>query len=286
MKRALVLILAGLSLTLLTHAQFGGIINRAKQKINEAKQKAAPVADRAQRAVDTYSDWTPEQEQQIGEATAAKLVAMFGVVDAPPLTRYVNLVGQAVAQFAPRQLPYRFAILNTDIVGAYSLPGGYIFLTKTSLEAMEDEAQLAGVLGHEILHASDRHLEREIRSRSTSAWAVEEARVKSGGIIDYGKISEDLAKNLFDSSLSRDKEEAADQQGTLLASQAGYSADGLLQFLRALEAARLKNPRFVAQLLSTHPPFADRIAYLTPIVDRAPRGGQTLEERFTAALHQ
>src|SRR5262245_58843603 len=179
MKRAAaVLTFAVLSATLL-NAQFGGLINKAKERVDGAKQKAKPVSDRAERAVENYTAWTPQEEQQIGEATAAKMVAMFGVVDAPNLVRYVNLVGRSVAQFSPRQVHYRFGILDSEIVGAFGLPGGFIFITKTALEGMINEAQLAGTLGHEIVHVSERHLETEIRGKKNSAWAVEEAKAKA-----------------------------------------------------------------------------------------------------------
>src|SRR5436190_162183 len=105
MKRAIaILAFAGAS-ALLLQAQFGGILNRAKDKIDQGKQKAKPVSDRAERAVDNYTAWTPQEEQEIGEATAAKMSAMFGLIEQPKLVKYVNLVGQSVAQFAPRQVP-------------------------------------------------------------------------------------------------------------------------------------------------------------------------------------
>jgi predicted Zn-dependent protease len=122
MKRAILLLTAAAIPALLLNAQFGGIINRAKDRIDQGKQKAKPVTERAERAVDNFTLWTPEEEQQIGEATAAKMIAMFGNIDTPKLVRYVNLVGQSVAQYAPRQVPYRFGILDSEIVGAFALP--------------------------------------------------------------------------------------------------------------------------------------------------------------------
>ena len=121
---------------LLLNGQFGGLVDRARKKVDDARQKAKPVTDRAEKAADAYTAWTPELEQQIGEATAAKIIAIFGIVESPNLTKYVNLVGASVARNAPRQVPYRFAVLNTDIVGAYALPGGFIFITKSAVEAM------------------------------------------------------------------------------------------------------------------------------------------------------
>lgn len=285
MKRlVLIVVLATTAVSgFVLRAQFGGLVNRAKKAVEKAK----PVTDRAQRAVDNYTAWTPEEEQEIGEATAAKMVTMFGLVEDPELVRYVNLVGGAVAQFAPRQVRYRFGILDSDIVGAFALPGGYIFITRTAIAGMRDESQLAGALGHEIVHVSERHLESEIRGRNNSAWAVEEAKAKATPGPEILRARADaLVKDLFDMRLSRDKEDAADEQGTMLAVQAGYAASGLLEFLRTLEReqANPANQRSFGQLLSTHPPFADRIARLAPIVQQAGPGGATLEARFNAAI--
>ena len=288
MKRAMmVLALAGFS-SFLSHAQFGGILNRAKEKMEGAKQKAKPVSDRAERALDNFTPWTPQEEQEIGEATAAKMIAMFGVLDTPKLVRYVNLVGQAVAQYAPRQVPYRFGILDSDIVGAFALPGGFIFITKTALEGMNDEAQLAGALGHEIVHVSERHLESAIRSKKNSSWAVEEAKAKTGSVTPevLRRRADAFLTEMFNMRLSRDKEDGADERGTLMAVQAGYSANGLLEFLRTLAVVQAKpeSQRALGQLLSTHPPFDERVNHLAPVVEKSNAGGKTLEARFRSTV--
>ncbi len=272
----------------LVHAQFGGLINKAKEKID----KARPVTDRAQRASETFQDWNTAEEQEIGGAAAAKMIAIFGLVDNPPMVRYVNLVGQSVAQFASRQMPFRFAVLDTDIVGAYALPGGYIFITRQALAGMKNEAELAGALGHEIIHVSERHLERTIRSKQTSAWAVEEGKARATAGSQYLRNKADaFVTDLFNTTLSRDKEDGADERGTQLAIQSGYAARGLRDFLQTLAQANAKaenteaNNKAFGQLLSTHPPFEERIARLTPIVDRAAAiPGKTLEARFEAAV--
>ena len=273
---------------LLVNGQFGGLVDRARKKVDEARQKAKPVTDRAEKAVSAYTAWTPEQEQQIGEATAAKIIAIFGLVESPNLTKYVNLVGASVARNAPRQVPYRFAVLNTDIVGAYALPGGFIFITKSAVEAMENEAQLAGALGHEIIHVSERHLETEIQGKKTSAWAMEEAKAQAGSNTPefIRKRAEALLQDLFNTKLSREKEDGADEHGTLLAAKAGYKASGLNEFLHTLDQAQSKpdGQRATSQLLASHPPFAERIERLTPIVAQAGTKGQTNQARFLAAL--
>jgi predicted Zn-dependent protease len=284
--KPLTLAIGALALAFVANGQFGGVFNKAKEKLDEAQGKAKPATDRAQRAADTFQPWSAKDEQDIGEAGAAKMVAVFGLVEDPKIVRYVNLVGDTVGQFASRQLPWRFGILDTDIVGAYALPGGYIFITRAAITGMTNEAQLAGALGHEITHCAERHLEKEIRSKKTSAWAVEEANA-SGKTGDLQALKADaFVKDLFNTSLSRDKEDTADEQGTQMAARAGYDAAGLMQFLTAMRDASKKpeNQKMFGQLLSTHPPFDSRIAHLKPFVDRAAKGGQTLEARFQAAI--
>src|SRR3984893_17799297 len=287
MKQAVSILALSLTSALLANAQFGGFGNKIKDRIDGARQKAKPVTDRTERAIENFTAWTPEEEQQIGEATAAKMIAMFGVVDSPKLVRYVNLVGQTGAEYAPRQVPYSFGILDSDIVGAFALPGGFIFITKTAIEGMNNEAQLAGALGHEIVHVSERHLESAIRSKKNSSWASEEAKAKtSSATPEFLRSRADaFLKDMFTMRLSRDKEDGADERGTLMAAQAGYAASGLLEFLRTLDDTQSKpqNQRAFGQLLSTHPPFNERIAHLTPIVEKSSQRGKTLEARFSAA---
>lgn len=266
---------------------FGGI----KNKIDGANSRAKPVTDRATKAADAMSEWTPEEEQQIGQASAEKMLAMFPLLDDPDLQKYVNLVGQSVAQFATRPLPYRFGVLDTDMIGAFALPGGYVFITKRALAGMNNEAQLAGALGHEVEHASARHLETEIRGKKTSAWAVQEgspymdrATNRVPGNV-YQLRADALIKDLFNTALSRAKEEDADEKGTLMAAWAGYDGSGLMEFLRTLETANSNptNERYFGQLLSTHPSFQDRIARLSKLsYTRA--HGLTLDQRFNRAM--
>ena len=280
----LVLGIAGGTPALAQFGGFGSIGSKIQGRIDQGKEKAKPVSDRAQKAQETFAPWSSEEEQSIGDAGAAKMAAMFGFVSDDSLTRYVNLVGAGVAQFASRQLPYRFAVLDADIVGAWAIPGGYIFITRGALASMKSEAELAGALGHEIIHCSERHLEKEIRSKKTSAWALEEAKSSTKGQELAALKADAMLKDLFSTSLSRDKEDEADEQGTLLAVRAGYAASGLTDFLRTLKTLSddPANSRAFGQLLSTHPPFDARIARLAPVVQRAGAGGQTLEARFAA----
>jgi len=253
-------------------------------RITGATDKAKPATDRAQKAHEAFASWSPEEEEGIGEASAAKLIAMFGLMESDSLNAYVNLVGTAVAQFAPRQIPYRFGVLDTNMIGAFATPGGFIFVTKGAVAGIKNEAELAGVFGHEIIHASERHLESQLKTTKASAWAKEEGKaVKGPALLEANRAkAESLVTDLFNMKLSRDKEDGADDRGSMLAAQAGYAPDGLMNFLITLKASESssKATKAFGQLMSTHPPLDERIAKLRAWVEKQPKKGVTNEKRF------
>jgi predicted Zn-dependent protease len=258
-------------------AQFGEILKRGKQ----AKQVA-----------DASKGWTSEQEIAIGEASAAKLVAIFGLYDNPDMQHYVSTVGQALATHTSRPMEYKFGILNTGARTAFGMPGGYVFVTSGAINSMKNEAELAGVLAHEIAHVDNRHLEKEVVAKKTTG-AVSQIGVEEsfdrlgGGRVPFGSYLEKLGAQVVTAALtqpySRDKEDEADRKGTEIAAATGYDANGLKNFLATLKEISDKNPDAQKQANglwgSTHPSFADRIATLTPIAANFP-GGATNDDRF------
>lgn len=252
-------------------AQFGNIMKRGKQ----AKQVA-----------DATAEWTPAQEQAIGDASAAKLIHVLGLYDDPAMTFYVSQVGDALASHASRPMVYKFGVLKTDAVTAFGLPGGYVFITGGALKKMKNEAELAGVLAHEIAHVDNRHLEKEVRGKKLTSIAASEGFEQLGNRVPYGNYLQNLGTQIVTQALtqsySRDKEDEADRKGTQLAATTGYSASGLRDFLASMKEDAAKNPnskRETGIWGSTHPSFDERIAALTPIAAQYP-GGATNEARF------
>lgn len=257
-------------------AQFGGLIQKAQDKAAQAKRRA----QQAKEAKDIYTEWTPEQEEQVGNASAAKLINIFGLYQNPDLVRYVNLVGGTVAQQAPRPVSYRFGILDTEIITALSLPGGYVFITRGALANMHSEAELAGTLAHEVAHVDQRHLEKEIRSKDSTAFL--KAQTAQFTSTQLTQIASSSVQGALTQQYSRDKESDADRLGVEFASRAGYQAGGLRLFLTFLSQAP-KTPEAQRQLGlwgSTHPPLPDRIASLTAEEANLPTTGKLLVERF------
>ncbi|MCI0403498.1 MAG: M48 family metalloprotease [Acidobacteria bacterium] len=229
-----------------------------------------PGGDKAKKVADTQKEWTADEEKQIGEATAAKMIAVFGLYEEPRAVKYVNLVGEGLAQFAPRQtLDYRFAILDTDIVNAFATPGGYIFITRGLLANLENEAELAGILGHEIIHTSERHLEKELRGRKLGAVAVEEGTSRIP-VAELAKLADQMADTLLAGKLSRDKENEADSKGLELVAAVGYDTTAFPEFLQWLGEAsnRAENRQGLGVLAASHPSFSDRVKSLNELISK------------------
>jgi predicted Zn-dependent protease len=199
----------------------------------------------------------PEKEREIGFGIAATVAGRYRLVQNEPLLRYVNLVGQAVAQQSVRggEVSFRFGVLDTDEVNAWAAPGGYVLLTKGALALMESEAELAGVLAHELAHVDQKHVIEEIRRSAVFQQATDETQLQ-GALLD--RISEAGTTLLF-TGLSRGDELQADSLGLMYAAAAGYRTDGLLQFLRHLQGAEGTGSAGLREIVATHPPTADRL---------------------------
>lgn len=258
-----------------SNAQFGQILKRGKQAkdVSEAMQP-----------------WTAEQETAIGEASAAKLVHVFGSYNNPDMLHYVSMVGQAVATHASRPMEYKFGILDTAAANALAMPGGYVFVTRGALAKMDNEAELAGVLAHEIAHVDNRHLEKEVRAKKLTGIAASEGFEQMGNRVPFGsylqKLGDQVVTQALTQSYTRDKEDEADRKGTELAAATGYDANGLKTFLTKLrdEAPKDKDSKRRLNLwAASHPPLDQRVAELTPLAASFP-AGVTNEERFNKSM--
>lgn len=260
-------------------------------KIKEKAKETAETVDRAREGADRYGSAvvpiSTEQEIEIGRGIAATIAGHYGLVRDPGLTRYVNLVGSAVASVEPRPgIAYRFAVLDTDDVNAFAAPGGYVFVTRGALEAMDDEATLAGVLAHEVGHVDARDVVEEIQSKARTALGIEEAaqQVDVTGEEYLRKAVETGASALF-LGLSREDELEADRFGVRTAAAAGYDPVGLVRFLEALESR--SGESHLSLLEKTHPDPEERLGAARKTVDDLPgeeRGGVVAGERFRRTL--
>ena len=223
------------------------------------------------------------REREIGFGIAATVVGRYKLLQNDAVLSYVNLVGQSVAQQSVRgsEVSFRFGVLDTEDVNAYAAPGGYVLITRGALDLMQSEAELAGVLAHELAHVDQKHIVEAIRRSAVFVQLRDETQL-TGSTLD--SIAAFGTGVLF-TGLSRDEELEADSLGLIYAAGAGYRTDGLLQFLRHLQAAEGNPSQGLREWIATHPPTADRLAAVERQLGRAgPAQGADGTARFRARL--
>ncbi|HTB79843.1 MAG TPA: M48 family metalloprotease [Opitutaceae bacterium] len=204
-----------------------------------------------------------KEESSIGGSVAIEIVAHFGGLwkDAAA-TRRVNLVGKSLARYCDRQeLDFKFGLLNSDTVNAFSAPGGYVFITKGLYDLVGDnDDELAGVLGHEITHVTRRHALKIIERGELLSGVSDLAAMKSDDFAKYSEAVNSVTKTLFEKGFDPKTEYEADQGGRALAAVTGYTPGGLRATLLMLQANAAAGPK--RAVFSTHPPLKERIKRL------------------------
>lgn len=209
-------------------------------------------------------DFTVEEEVALGRVVAARVLATYPLAENEKLQKYVTLVGRTVALQSSRpDLDWHFAVIETDMVNAFSCPGGYVFITTGAMEQIGSEAELAVVLGHEIAHATEKHILKEIKRAGvvTEGMSIASEQAGGGGMGDAlaRKVSDLAYQKLFNTGIGRKEELEADRVGIEIATAAGYRSDSYIHFLEALHALASSNNSSFSQLASTHPKPDDRL---------------------------
>ena len=218
----------------------------------------------------------PVQQAQGGRYTAN-----------PALNEYVTRVGQRVARVSDRKLPYEFVVLNSGIPNAWALPGGKIAINRGLLLEMENEAELAAVLAHEVVHAAARH-GAQAMTRNLLLGAAQLGVALAAGDSRHANYivgASGVGMQLVNRKYSRDAEDEADRHGMRYMHAAGYdtrAAVTLQEKFLALKKGRKAN--WLAGLFATHPPSEERVANNRRALARFPGGGDTGRARYDRAL--
>lgn len=203
-----------------------------------------------------------EEEVKLGaEAYLPAVQQQGGFYRDRLLEPYVQSVGDRVARVSHRpDLRYTFRVANTDVPNAFALPGGYIAVTRGLLEGLENEAQLAAVLGHEAGHVTARHSVAAYQRAMAANLLLAGVAIGTGGRQEVMALSA-VTAGLIQNGFSREQEREADDLGIDYMVKARYSPDGAIQlhryFYEQLEGK--KNPMFLEGLFRTHPYSRDRI---------------------------
>ncbi|MEP6783321.1 MAG: M48 family metalloprotease [Acidobacteriota bacterium] len=203
---------------------------------------------------------TDAEEQTLGKQVSEKIRRRYGVVQDPAVHRYVSLVGLALAQGSTRpQLPWTFVVLDTDGVNAFAAPGGYVHITRGALALIKNEAELAGVLGHEIIHVTDKHTVKAIEKNSAFQMGASETLAGNSALMD--KVAGAVYDNIVEKGFGRGEENEADEKGVVLANKTGYAPAGLGDFLATLKD-RNKDSKEKRGLFASHPEMQERLDHL------------------------
>ena len=212
------------------------------------------------------------QEIAMGESAAEDVRVSMGLYQDPEISAYVDELGQRLARASERpHLPWHFQIVDSPVVNAFALPGGYIYVTRGILAYVSSEAALVGVLGHEVGHVTARHSVEQMTKQQLAGLGLGIGTVFFPEVRPFGDVLGGSLSLLF-LKFSRDAEREADRLGVRYALRQGYDAREMARFFSVL--SRLSGPeRNVPSWASTHPDPADRqAAILALLAQEAPKG--------------
>jgi predicted Zn-dependent protease len=235
-----------------------------------------------------------EKEKQIGQEEAKKVEEQLGLVEDARLTAYLDMLGQRLAKESPRQdVTYQFHVVDMAEPNAFALPGGYVYVTRGLLALVNNEDELAGVVGHEIGHVAARHTVQKISKQGPIAAVFGIVEGVTGWIPIVGNIVggiSDLTQSLMFAPYDRSQETEADRVGQNIAAKAGWDPAGLPAFLTTLgrEVDLTTKGGNKPSFFDSHPATPDRVAKTTEhakTLKRADRAPITAtHEEFLARL--
>jgi predicted Zn-dependent protease len=205
------------------------------------------------------------QEIQMGRDAAQDVASSIGIVDAPELTAYVSEVGKRLAATSERpDLPWTFQVVDDPSVNAFALPGGFIYVTRGILARFESEAELAGVLGHEIGHVTARHSVSQVSRQQLQQLGLGIGMILSSDVRQYGDVLS-AGLGILNLKYSRGDETQADELGVRYMTRAGYDADAMVGVFKMLEALPSGGGK-VPEWQLTHPYPENREAHIRDVI--------------------
>ncbi|MEW5900711.1 MAG: M48 family metalloprotease [Acidobacteriota bacterium] len=200
-----------------------------------------------------------EEEKEIGRATDQQVIQQFGLYPDKDLQDYIKAIGEKIVPHTHRpELRYEFKVMDAEALNAFAVPGGYVYFTREIMAFFTSEAQLAGVIAHEIGHIAARHSAQLITRAQLAQLGLGVASILSEDFRRYTDLA-GIGVQLLFLKFSRDDERQADELGVEYASKAGYDSLRLAEFFRTLDRLSPGDTGGLPGWLSTHPAPQDRV---------------------------
>jgi predicted Zn-dependent protease len=217
---------------------------------------AAADDDNPGKGINFYSI---EKEIALGKQMAQEIEKQAQIIDDPEVAEYVNRLGQNLARNSDAIVPFTVKVIDSEEVNAFALPGGFMFVNTGLIRKAQSEAELAGVLAHEIAHVAARHGTKQA-TRGQIANIASIPLIFLGGWAGYAiRQAAGLAVPMGFLKFSRGMEKQADSLGLEYMYKAGYDPTAFLDFFERLQSLEKKKPGAIASVFSSHPPTKDRI---------------------------
>ena len=220
--------------------------------------------------------YAPSRQSQGGEYTAD-----------PAVQAYITEVGNKLAAVSDRKLPYEFKVLNSGVPNAWALPGGKIAINRGLLVEMSSEAELAAVLGHEIVHAAAKHGARGYSRGMLLQGGVLAATIATSGekYSNLAQLGAGIGAQLINTRYGRDAERESDKFGITYMSRAGYDPTGAVDLQRTfVKLSEGRRQDFLTGLFASHPPSQERLENNAALASALPPGGEIGKQRYQSII--
>jgi hypothetical protein len=228
----------------------------AKSKHSGGKDDVDAIGNRKVAGWDWYSI---ESEIRMGKEYATQIEASLKLVTDPTINEYVNRVGQNLVRNSDAKVPFTIKVVDSDVINAMALPGGFFYVNSGLILAADNEAELAGVMAHEIAHVAARHTTRQLTRYQFINYASLPLIFVGGGIGLAAREAAGIGIPMTFLKFSRGFEAKADYLGIQYMYKAGYDPNEFVNFFEKIQAQEKKKPGSMAKVFTDHPQTPDRI---------------------------